>query len=143
MKVNFKRMITALAAAAMCAVPMTSAMSASAAPYDQTVEGFELKGGKTLKNGDEEDAKLAYLKKKIDREIFLANIDDRKVVNIDFERQPSTPNPDYFVASIAESNGISLADSVNRLYYPDPEAPPKDWGPLTPFVRGNGSFIIR
>lgn len=31
MKVNFKRMITALAAAAMCAVPMTSAMSASAA----------------------------------------------------------------------------------------------------------------
>ncbi|SFW38201.1 hypothetical protein [Ruminococcus flavefaciens] len=30
MKVNFKRMITALAAAAMCAVPMTSAMSASA-----------------------------------------------------------------------------------------------------------------
>lgn len=31
MKVNFKRMIAALAATAMCAVPMTSAMSASAA----------------------------------------------------------------------------------------------------------------
>ena len=31
MKVNFKRMITALAAAAMCAVPMTSSLSASAA----------------------------------------------------------------------------------------------------------------
>ena len=31
MKVNFKRMITVLAATAMCAVPMTSAMSASAA----------------------------------------------------------------------------------------------------------------
>ena len=30
MKVNFKRMITVLAATAMCAVPMTSAMSASA-----------------------------------------------------------------------------------------------------------------
>ena len=36
MKVNFKRMITALAAAAMCAVPMTSAMSASAA--DPTID---------------------------------------------------------------------------------------------------------
>lgn len=31
MKVNFKRMITVLAATAMCAAPMTSAMSASAA----------------------------------------------------------------------------------------------------------------
>ena len=31
MKVNFKRMIAALAATAMCAVPMTSAISASAA----------------------------------------------------------------------------------------------------------------
>lgn len=38
MKVNFKRMITALAAAAMCAVPMTSAMSASAS-FEEAYKG--------------------------------------------------------------------------------------------------------
>jgi hypothetical protein len=43
MKVNFKRMITVLAATAMCAVPMTSAMSASAAPDDDPSESVEWK----------------------------------------------------------------------------------------------------
>lgn len=45
MKVNFKRMITALAAAAMCAVPMTSAMSAGAEYAElskmQTLQGVQ------------------------------------------------------------------------------------------------------
>lgn len=126
MKVNFKRMITALAAAAMCAVPMTSAISASAAPDDSDEFDFSTEYEMVSKS---KQSKLEEELKKVRIEAFKANIDDyRRVEIIVPEREPD-PKPDYsrvvtgvrvggnrnaeYVAVVAEHRGNSLANSVD------------------------------
>ena len=127
MKVNFKRMITVLAATAMCAVPMTSAMSASAAPepdgYITETDPYELMKQKQL------DEWLKSQSAKLKKEEFQANKDEyRRVEIIVPEREPD-PKPDYsrvvtgvrvggnrnaeYVAVVAEHIGNSLANSVD------------------------------
>ena len=100
MKVNFKKIITALAASVMCAVPMAGSLSANAAPED------------------DDDAWFQELKRKVDREAFLANIHDYEVVEIVFpiEREPA-PAPNVR-ASIVGSSKFERVDKYG-LYTVD------------------------
>lgn len=100
MKVNFKKIITVLAASVMCAVPMAGSLSANAAPED------------------DDYAWLEELKRKVDREAFLANIHDYEVVEIVFppEREPG-PAPNVRV-TIAGSSKIERVDKYG-LYTVD------------------------
>ena len=92
MKVNFKRMITVLAATAMCAVPMTSAMSASAAPDDS--DGFDMSTEYVMVSKNKQ-SKLEEELRKIKIEAFQASIADRKKVDLSFPEREPDPKPDY------------------------------------------------
>lgn len=147
MKVNFKRMITALAAAAMCAVPMTSAMSASAAGRSYSLAKADKQA---------EEAYIAELLKQVSSEDVAivkeaASFTLKDPIKVREEREAKRRfevwkmihggdpiNPEY---ALADSSAVSISDG--KIAYPDPEAPPKDWGPLTPVVRETGSLIIK
>lgn len=101
MKVNFKKIITVLAASVMCAVPMAGSLSANAAPEE-----------------DDDYAWLQELKRKVDQEAFRANIHDYEVVEIVFppEREPG-PKPNE-LGRIAGTSKIERVDKYG-LYTVD------------------------
>jgi hypothetical protein len=111
MKVNFKRMITVLAATAMCAVPMTSAMSASAAPDDKVDE---------------------KLKRKITQEAIQAFIHEYQVIELPEFECVEIPR-DYKLGKRAgNSSKLEFADqSVKDMVNPD-YIPPRLRGPVNP-----------
>ena len=147
MKVNFKRMITALAAAAMCAVPMTSSLSASAAGRSYSLAKADKQA---------EEAYIAELLKQVSSEdvtIVRGSVSYtlKDPIKVREEREAKRRfevwkmihggDPAPLVYALADNSAVSI--SGGKIAYPDPEAPPKDWGPLTPVVRETGSLIIK
>ena len=147
MKVNFKRMITVLAATAMCAVPMTSAMSASAAGRSYS-----------LAKADEqaEEAYIAELLKYVSSEDAAlvkgtATVTLRDPIK---ERQEKEAKRRFEVWKMIHGGdpvkpGFETADitavSIGEIAYinpDDPDAWDRDWGPFGPYVRESDRLAV-
>ena len=147
MKVNFKRMITALAAAAMCAVPMTSSLSASAAGRSYSLAKADKQA---------EEAYIAELLKQVSSEDVTIvrgsvsytlkdpiKVREEREAKRRFEVWKMIHGGDPIKPGLEMADNTAVSISGGKIAYPDPEAPPKDWGPLTPVVRETGSLIIK
>ncbi|WP_303838382.1 hypothetical protein [Ruminococcus flavefaciens] len=147
MKVNFKRMITVLAATAMCAVPMTSAMSASAAGRSYS-----------LAKADEqaEEAYIAELLKYVSSEDAAlvkgtATVTLRDPIK---ERQEKEAKRRFEIWKLIHGGdpikpGLEMADntavSIGEIAYinpDDPDAWDRDWGPFGPYVRESDRLAV-
>ncbi len=147
MKVNFKRMITALAAAAMCAVPMTSAMSASAAGRSYSLAKADKQA---------EEAYIAELLKQVSIEDAAlvkgtATVTLRDPIK---ERQEKEAKRRFEIWKLIHGGdpikpGLEMADntavSIGEIAYinpDDPDAWDRDWGPFGPYVRESDRLAV-
>ncbi|WP_303805960.1 hypothetical protein [Ruminococcus flavefaciens] len=147
MKVNFKRMITALAAAAMCAVPMTSSLSASAAGRSYSLAKADKQA---------EEAYIAELLKQVSSEDAAlvkgtATVTLRDPIK---ERQEKEAKRRFEVWKMIHGGdpikpGLEMADntavSIGEIAYinpDDPDAWDRDWGPFGPYVRESDRLAV-
>lgn len=149
MKVNFKRMITVLAATAMCAVPMTSAMSASAAGRSYS-----------LAKADEqaEEAYIAELLKYVSSEDTAivkgtATVTLRDPIK---ERQEKEAKRRFEIWKLIHGGdpvkpGLEMADitavsvGVGEIAYinpDDPDAWDRNWGTFGPYIRESDRLAL-
>ena len=112
MKVNFKRMITALAAAAMCAVPMTSAMSASAEEY-MTIE-------------KRQSLLETQMNEKVKQQAFKAEAEELKV---DVIEVPASLSKKYkpMVDGLSQAEKVDLTQYLNSTVGLYTQDPPRWW----------------
>lgn len=149
MKVNFKRMITALAAAAMCAVPMTSAMSASAEYAERSY---------SLAKADKqaEEAYIAELLKQVSSEdvtIVRGSVSYtlKDPIKVREEREAKRRfevwkmihggDPAPLVYALADNSAVSIGE-IAYINPDDPDAWDRDWGPFGPYVRESDRLAV-
>lgn len=147
MKVNFKRMITALAAAAMCAVPMTSAMSASAAGRSYSLAKADKQA---------EEAYIAELLKQVSSEdvtIVRGSVSYtlKDPIKVREEREAKRRFEVWKMIHGGDpiKPGLEMADntavSIGEIAYinpDDPDAWDRDWGPFGPYVRESDRLAV-
>lgn len=131
MKANFKKFMAVIAATAMCAVPMANSMSASAAPQKISRE--------LVLTDEQENVIQSALAKQVTKVQSRSQL--RKLMELFENRKRVVVNP------IANDNVVEFVvvgkEASSRLGDRGLVIEPslKDWGPLTPYIKGRNVVI--
>ena len=131
MKTNLKKIMAAIAATVMCAVPMTSAMTASAAPHKVSRE--------LVLTEEQESVIESAIVKQSTRVKSKAQL--RKLMELFQKREKVVVNPiasDKVVEFVVVGKEASSRMGDKGLLI---EPSIKDWGPLTPYIDGRDVIV--
>jgi uncharacterized protein YcbK (DUF882 family) len=131
MKTNLKKIMAAIAATVMCAVPMTSAMTASAAPHKVSRE--------LVLTEEQESVIESAIVKQSTKVKSKAQL--RKLMELFQKREKVVVNPiasDKVVEFVVVGKEASSRMGDKGLLI---EPGTKDWGPLTPYIDGRDVIV--